>query len=81
VTLAVERDGAVTLSSLEIGGGPGAEWGLDDEDVTLTIPGEQVGRLALALAAELLKGGADPVRQLAEICEANAVFCKIACWS
>jgi hypothetical protein len=81
VTLAIEPDGAVTLNVLDLGAGAGAEWGLDEEEVSLSVPPEQVGRLALALAAEMLKGGKDAVKQLATICEANDVSCRIADWS
>jgi hypothetical protein len=81
VTLSTERDGSVTLNCLDLGAGPGAEWGLDEEEVSLSVPPEQVGRLALALAAEILKGGKDAVNQLADICERNDVPCRIACWS
>jgi hypothetical protein len=81
VTLAVEQDGAITLAAHDMGAGVGAEWGLDDEEITLSVPPDQVGRLALALAAEILKGGRDAVNQLAEICEVNDVPCRIACWS
>ena len=81
VTLAVEHDGAISLNAHEMGGGPGAEWGLDDEEVTLSVAPDQVGRLAAALAAEFLKGGKDAVTRLSEICEANDVPCRISCWS
>jgi hypothetical protein len=81
VTLAVEPDGAITLNALDLGAGPGAEWGLDEEELSLSVPPEQVGRLALALAAEVLKGGEDAVQRLAKICEANDVSCRIATWS
>jgi hypothetical protein len=81
VTLGVEPDGALTLSVLDLGAGEGAEWGLDEEEVSLSVPPEQAARLALALAAEILKGGNDALKQLAEICEANDVSCRIACWS
>jgi len=81
VTLIVEHDGALSLNLHEMGAGLGAEWGLDDEEVTLTVPPAHVGRLALALAAELLSGGAGDLKQLTEICEANDVPCRIACWS
>ena len=81
VTLAVERDGAITLNAHDMGAGAGAEWGLDDAEVTLSVPPDQVGRLALALAAELLKGGKGATKQLADICEAHDVPCRIACWS
>jgi len=81
VTLAVEESGAITLAAHEMGAGPGAEWGLDDEEVTLSVASEQVARLAAALAAEILKGGKDAVGRLAQICETNDVPCRIACWS
>lgn len=81
VTLALDPDGSVILNALDLGAGAGAEWGLDEEEVSLSVPPEQVGRLALALAAEILKGGKDAVKQLAAICEANDVSCRIADWS
>ena len=81
VTLTVERDGAITLSAHEMGADSRAAWGLDDEEVTLSVPSDQVARLALALAAEILKGGKDAVERLAAICEASDVPCRIACWS
>jgi hypothetical protein len=81
VTLAMESDGALTLNALELGAGPGAEWGLDEEEVSLSVPPDQVGRLALALAAEILKGGKDSLNRLADICDRNDVPCRIACWS
>lgn len=81
VTLAVDAAGALSLNALEVGAGAGADWGLDDEEVTLSVPAGQVARLALALAAELLNGGAGAVMRLSEICEAYDVPCRIACWS
>jgi hypothetical protein len=81
VTLAVEANGAITLSALEMGAAPDAAWGLDEDEVTLSVASDQVPRLAVALAAEILKGGKDAVARLAEICETNDVPCRIACWS
>jgi len=75
------KDGALSLNLHEMGGAAGAEWGLDDEEVTLTVAPAHVGRLALALAAELLKGGSGDVKHLSEICQDHAVPCRIACWS
>jgi hypothetical protein len=81
VTLAVQRDGAITLNVHDMGAGPGDAWGLDDQEMTLSIPPDQLGRLALALAGEILKGGKHAVERMAEICEAYDVPCRIACWS
>lgn len=81
VTLAIDASGSITLQAHEMGAGPGAAWGLDDEEVTLSVAPCEVARLAAALAAEILKGGADAVTRLAEICESNDVPCRIACWS
>ena len=81
VTLIVERSGALTLNVHEMGATLEAAWGLDDEEVTLSVSPDQVGRLALALAAEVLKGGADAVARLDDICESHHVPCRIACWS
>jgi hypothetical protein len=81
VTIAVRGDGAITLNAHDMGAGPADAWGLDDEEVTLSVAREHVGRLALALAGEILKGGNDSVQRLTEICEANDVPCRIARWS
>ena len=81
VTLAVDCNGSITLSAHEMGAAPEAAWGLDDDEVTLSVAPEQVARLAAALAAEILKGGKDAVARLATICETNDVPCRIARWS
>jgi hypothetical protein len=81
VTLIVKSDGAISLNAHEMGASLGAAWGLDDEEVTLSVGREEVGRLAVALAAEFLGNGKDAVERLAEICEAHDVPCRIACWT
>jgi hypothetical protein len=81
VTLSVEPDGEVVLRSHEMGASDEAAWGLDDDEVTLSVPPDQVARLALALAAELLKGGAGAVARLSDICEAYDVSCRVGCWT
>ena len=81
VTLAVDSTGALSLRTHEIGDGALAAWGVDEEEITLSVPEGQVGRLALALAAEVLKGGDGAVQRLSEICESHDVPCRIACWS
>jgi pyridoxine 5'-phosphate synthase PdxJ len=81
VTLTVDAYGSITLNAHEIGAETGAGWGLDEEEVTLSVASDQVARLAAALAAEILKGGKDAVSRLAQICEMNDVPCRIACWS
>jgi hypothetical protein len=81
LTLTQERDGAVVLHWHDMGGGPGAAWGLDDEEVTLRVPADQVGRLALALATELLNGRTDAVAALSAICEEHGVDHQVALWT
>jgi hypothetical protein len=81
VTLIVERSGALALNVHEMGATLEAAWGADDEEVTLSVSPDEVGRLALALAAEVLKGGADAVARLGDICDSNDVPCRIACWT
>jgi|SRR5580693_3001025 hypothetical protein len=81
VSLSVAGDGGVTLRSHEMGAHPDAAWGLDDDEVTLSVAPAQVARLALALAAEILGGGEGAVARLAQICEDHDVPCRIACWS
>jgi hypothetical protein len=81
VSLVVDESGALTLHTHEMGASPWAAWGVDDEEVTLSVAADQVARLALALAAEVLKDGQGASARLAEICEAHDVPCRIACWT
>jgi hypothetical protein len=81
VTLTLERDGALVLRSHDIGGGLEAAWGLDDDETTISVPAEAIGRLTLALAAELLKGGKGAVDRLRDLCEAHDVPFRAACWT
>jgi len=81
VTLTLEAGGALVLQSHEMGGSLEAAWGVDDDEVTVSVPAEAMGRLTLALAAELLKGGRDAVDRLAEICDAHDVPFRTACWT
>ena len=80
VTLAVEADGAVTLSSLDVTDAALATWGLGTEEVTLSVARQHVARLALALAAEILADADGASDRLAEICERRGVAVRIACW-
>jgi hypothetical protein len=81
VTLMIAEDGAVALRSHELGSGPEAPWGIDDEEVVLTVLPHEVGRLALALAAELLERGEDAVGRLQAVCEAHGVTYRRAYWT
>jgi len=81
VTLAVANDGSLVLHAHEMGGNLEAAWGVDDDEATLSVPSDQLGRLALALAAEVLKGGDDALARLSGICEAHDVRCRIAHWT
>ena len=81
VTLLIEPDGALVLRSHDMGATQEAAWGLDDDEVTLSVPAGQAGRLALALAAEFLAGGADAIVRLAELCEARDVPYRLARWT
>ena len=81
VTLLIEADGSLTLRAHEMGAASEAAWGLDDDEVTLTVPAGQVARLALALAAELLAGGADAIDRLDELCAAHDVPHRLARWT
>jgi hypothetical protein len=79
--LAVEKDGAVTLSAHEMGAGLEAAWGADDEERTVSIPAEVVAKLAVALLAERLRGEADPIGALVDLCDAHGVAHRVACWT
>jgi hypothetical protein len=79
--LRIEADGALALRSHDMGASLEAAWGFDDDEVTLNVPADQVGRLALALAAEILSGGDGAVARLGDICADYDVPCRIARWT
>jgi hypothetical protein len=81
VTLDAGGDGGVVLHTHEMGASLEAAWGVDDDEVALSVPADQVARLALALAAEVLKGGDNALARLSHICEAHDVSCRIASWT
>jgi hypothetical protein len=81
VSLALEQDGAMLLTSHEMGASLEAAWGLDDEEVTVRIAPEQLARLALTLVAERLAGCKDAVQQLNDLCDEHGVDCRTACWT
>ena len=81
VTLRVETDGALVLRSHDMGASFEAAWGFDEDEVTLSVPADQLGRLAAALAAEVLAGGAGAIARLADLCAAYDVECRLARWS
>jgi hypothetical protein len=81
LTLSLERDGVLALASHEMGAHPDDVWGLDDAEVTLTIPADQLGRLAMALAAELLEGQTDALARLREVCDDHGIEARLANWT
>jgi hypothetical protein len=81
VMLGVADEGSVVLRTHEMGASLEGAWGVDDDEVTLTMPADQVARLALAPAAEVLKGGDNALARLSKICEAHDVSCRVASWT
>jgi hypothetical protein len=81
VTLLLEPDGALVLRTHEMGASLAAAWGLDDDEVTMSVPADHLGRLALSLAAEFLTGGDGAITRLADICAAWDVPCRVARWT
>jgi hypothetical protein len=81
VSLALEKDGALVLTSHDMGASREAAWGFDDEEVTVQIAPDHLAQLALALVAERLAGGKDAVQQLNELCEEHGIDCRTACWT
>jgi hypothetical protein len=80
VSLALE-DGALVLTSHEMGASLEAAWGLDDEEITVRIAPDQLARLAQALIAERLAGGDDAGAVLGELCEEHGIDYRTACWT
>src|ERR1700761_5387606 len=73
LSLQAGADGSLVLLSHDLGNGEGAEWGLDDEEITVTLQPEAVARLALALVAERLQGRTNPAATLVELCDEHDV--------
>jgi len=81
VTLAIADDGSLVLHMHEMGASLEAAWGLDDDEATLSVPADELARLVVVLAAEVLKGGDDALARLNGICEAHDISCRIASWT
>jgi hypothetical protein len=80
VSLALE-DGELVLAYHDLGASLEAAWGVDDEEITIRIERNQLARLAVALVAERLVAGNDPVRRLADLCDEHGVDYRAACWT
>ena len=87
VSLALEADGALLLTSHEMGASLEAAWGLDDKEITVRVAPDQLARLALALALALarvagqLALGKDAVQALSDLCEEHGIDSRTACWT
>jgi len=85
VSLALEADGALLLTSHEMGASLEAAWGLDDKEITVRVAPDQLARLALALALALVAGqlalGKDAVQALSDLCEEHGIDSRTACWT
>jgi hypothetical protein len=81
VTLSLERDGGLLLTSQERGGSELAVWGFDDEEVTVQVPADHAARLVLALLAERLPRDRSAVEALASLCEQRGLTAHVACWT
>ena len=81
VTLAADCRGGITLKVHETGASTGAAWGLDDDERELAVPAEHAARLALVLAAELLKGDPHALDRLSELCWEADIDFRIDRWT
>ena len=81
LTLELEADGSLRLTSHVLGGSLQAAWGADDEEVTVRVSASQMGRLALAAAARCVHGRSDAVEALIELCDANDVPFEAVMWT
>lgn len=86
LTLEQAVDGAVVLTSHDMGGSDLAPWGADDEEITVTLAPRDARRLTserltFERLAALLAGHEDAVRRLIALCEARGVTPVVAHWT
>ena len=81
LTLEIEADGSLLLTSHALGASLEAAWGVDDEEVMVRVPASQLPRLAMAAAAQCLHGRPDAAEAMIELCEANGVSFQAAMWT
>lgn len=81
LTLEIDADGSLLLTSHALGGSLEAAWGLDDEEITVRVPASHLPRLAMAAAAQCLQGRPDAAEAMIELCEANDVSFQAALWT
>jgi hypothetical protein len=81
LTLELDATGDLILTAHEMGASLEAAWGADDQERTLSVPREAVGRLAFDLLAAQLAGRSDAFDQLASFCEDHGLAHTLACWT
>jgi hypothetical protein len=81
LTLALEADGSLVLSSHSTGASMIAAWGEDDQEITVRVPSSELARLAFSLLAEKLRDEPDAARVLADLCEEHALDFEVASWT
>ena len=81
ITVRATAEGALELHEHEMGACPGACWGLDDRELTVTVASADVLRLATALVAQRLTGRRDAAEALVALCEGSGVEPALANWT
>ena len=81
VTLEQTTDGALVLTSHDVGGSDLAAWGADDEEITVTVAPADARRLTFDRLAALLAGRDDAVRVLLALCETQDLAPVVASWT
>lgn len=80
VSLLLQQDGSIQVSTLDVGPTALRTWGSDDYEFWVTVPPDAVGALAFELLRERLNGKLDGTDCLTQFCEANGVSQEWGSW-
>jgi hypothetical protein len=81
MTLEQTADGALVLTSHDMGGSDLAPWGADDEEITVTLAPPDARRLTFDRLAGLLAGREDAVQVLLAVCDTHNFIPVVANWT
>ena len=81
LALNLDPNGNLTLTFHQTGASVQAPWGADDEEVAVSLPAPEAGRLAFFLLADRLSGQQDGFAALRTYCDRHGIDYDISNWT
>jgi hypothetical protein len=81
LALNLDPNGNLTLTFHQMGASVQAPWGVDDEEVEVSIRAAEAGRLAFFLLADRLRGQQDGFAALRAYCDRYGIDHDISNWT